>query len=62
MRLVQFNDRTGGRKLAIVSDDGGTLQLLSGIARTYDLAQAAAREKTSLETAAGKRLGKETER
>ena len=62
MRLVQFNDRAGGRKVAIVSEDGGTLQLLSGIARTCDLALAAAHEKTSLEAAARKRLGKETER
>ena len=62
MRLVQFKDRAGGRKVAVVSDDGGTLQVLSGVSRVYDLALAAAREKSTLETSARKKLGKETER
>jgi len=62
VRLVQFKDGAGGRKVAIVSDDGGTLQVLSGVSRVHDLALAAARGKSTLEAAARKHLGKETER
>jgi hypothetical protein len=62
VRLVQFMDRTGGRKVAVVSQDGSALQVLSGVSRVYDLALGAARSNTSLEAAARAHLGSETER
>ncbi len=60
MRLVQFKDRSGARKVAVVSEDGKTLRVLAGVTRTYDLALAAARSKTTLEAAAKDKLGSET--
>ena len=59
MRLVQFTDRSGARRVA-ASDDGKTLRVLAGVARTYDLALAAARTNTSLEALAKTRIGAET--
>lgn len=59
MRLVQFTDRSDIRRVA-ASDDGKTLRILDGISRTYDLALAAAREGTSLQALASKKIGKET--
>jgi hypothetical protein len=59
LRLVQFTDRSGARRVA-ASDDGKTLRVLAGVTRTYDLALAAARAKTSLESAAGAKIGAET--
>ncbi|MEK6212115.1 MAG: AraD1 family protein [Pseudomonadota bacterium] len=60
MRLVQFKDRSGARKVAVVSEDGKTLRVLAGVTRTYDLALAAARSKTTLEAAAKDKIGAET--
>jgi hypothetical protein len=60
VRLVQFADRAGGRKVAVA--DGDTLRVLAGATRVYDLALAAARAGRSLEAEAGSRAGKETER
>jgi hypothetical protein len=48
--------------VAVASEDGATLQVLSGVSRVYDLALDAARQKTSLEAAARARLGNETQR
>ena len=59
MRLVQFKDRDGSRRVA-ASDDGRTLRVLDGIARTYDLALAAAREGVSLQALATRRIGSGT--
>ncbi len=59
MRLVQFIDRSGARRVA-AADEAGTLRVLKGAARTYDLALAAARENRSLESAASAQLGQET--
>ena len=59
MRLVQFTDRSGARRVA-VSDDGKTLRLLTGVTRTYDLALTAARANTSLESATKAKIGAET--
>jgi len=59
LRLVQFTDRSGARRVA-TSDDGKTLRVLAGVARTYDLALAAARTNSSLEALAKTRIGTET--
>ena len=59
MRLVQFTDRSGARRVA-ASDDGKTLRVLAGVACTYDLALAAARTNTSLEALARTKIGVET--
>ena len=59
LRLVQFTERSGARRVA-ASDDGKTLRVLTGVARTYDLALAAARANTSLESAAKAKIGAET--
>src|SRR4026208_2104350 len=60
LRLVQFKDRSGGRKVAVVSEDSTTLRVLAGVTRSYDLALAAARSNTTLEAAAKDKLGSET--
>ena len=59
MRLIQFTDRSGARRVA-ASDDGKTLRVLAGVTRTYDLAHEAARTNTTLEALAKSRLGSET--
>ena len=59
MRLVQFTDRSGARRVA-ASEDGKTLRVLAGVTRTYDLALAAVRAGTSLESAAKAKLGADT--
>jgi len=59
LRLVQFTDRSGGRRVA-ASDDGKTLRVLNGVARIYELALAAARANSSLESAAKAKIGAET--
>lgn len=59
MRLVQFKDRSGARRVA-ASEDGRILRVLAGVTRTYDLALAAARGNVSLESAAKAKIGPET--
>jgi hypothetical protein len=59
LRLVQFTDRSGARRVA-ASEDGKSLRVLTGVARTYDLALAAARANASLESAARAKIGAET--
>lgn len=41
MRLVQFEDKNGERGVGRVSDDGASVERLSGVDRTYDLAMRA---------------------
>lgn len=38
MRIVQFQDSGGERRVGLVGDDGHTLHPLKGTARVYDLA------------------------
>jgi hypothetical protein len=59
LRLVQFTDRSGARRVA-ASDDGKALRVLAGVTRTYDLALAAARANAPLESAAKAKIGVET--
>lgn len=60
MRLVQFKDRDGARRVASVSQDGRTLLLLAGVSYTYEMALDAARRKISLESVVEQRAGAET--
>jgi len=60
MRLVQFIDRDGSRKVALASDDGSTLRVLRQVQRLYDLALEAGRRKLALSSLAQDRLGTET--
>lgn len=62
MRYVQFQDRTGARKVGVVSEDGSTLKILSNCERMYELAQAAARSGTSIDALASRHIGPNTER
>ena len=48
MRLVQFVAANGERRVGRVSDDGRSVQVLSGVDTTYELARQAAREGRSL--------------
>ena len=48
MRLVQFLSPAGERRVGVVSDDGGSVQALSGVRTVYELAQQAARERCQL--------------
>ena len=59
MRLVQFTERSGARRVA-ASEDGKNLRVLAGVTRVYDLALAAARANSSLESAAKAKIGAET--
>ena len=59
MRLVQFTDRAGGRRVA-ASDDGNTLRILAGVTRIYDLALLAARTGSSLEATVKSKIGTDT--
>ena len=44
MRLVQFVSANGERRVGRVSDDDRSVQVLSGVGTTYELARQAARE------------------
>lgn len=59
MRLVQFIDRAGIRRVAAAENDS-TLRMLNGVTRTYDLAFAAVRANTSLAAIAAAKIGSET--
>jgi hypothetical protein len=59
LRLVQFTDSSGARRVA-ASDDGKNLRILAGVTRVYDLALAAARANSSLASAASAKMGSET--
>jgi hypothetical protein len=60
MRLVQFADRDGSRKVGIVSDDGTSVKVLRQVQRIYDLALEAGRRKLALAALAQDRLGNES--
>ena len=48
MRLVQFLSDAGERRVGVANDDGRSVQALSGVRTTYELAQQAARERRPL--------------
>ena len=48
MRLVQFISDAGERRVGVANDDGRSVQVLSGVRTTYELAQQAARERRPL--------------
>lgn len=48
IRLVQFIDDAGDRRVALSSEDAGTLRLITGYTRIYDLALAAIRGRVPL--------------
>ena len=60
MRLVQFIDRDGSRKVGVVSDDTGEVRVLRQVQRVYELALEAGRRKLALAALAQDRLGAET--
>jgi hypothetical protein len=60
MRLVQFMDGGGERRVGVASDDGATLDVVGGARSTYDLAMEAIRAGTSLEQAARARLTRDS--
>ncbi len=49
IRLVQFADESGRRRVGVPTADGGTLELVDGVERVYDLALAAIRARSALE-------------
>jgi hypothetical protein len=57
MRLVQFKEQDGTRRVAAVSADGNTLRPLRDTGSTYELALAAARAGQSMEKLATERAG-----
>ncbi|MEM7538978.1 MAG: AraD1 family protein [Chloroflexota bacterium] len=59
MRLVQLIDSEQKRRVAVVNDDGTTLQLLNETERVYDLALLADHRQTSLQVVVEERLGDE---
>lgn len=60
MRLVQFKDGQGVRRVARVAQDGRNLQLLGGVSYVYEMALDAARRKVSLGAVVEQRAGAET--
>ena len=61
MRLIQFKDRTGTRRVAL-SDDGDAVRVLDGAQRVRDLALEAAQTGRPLAVLAASRVGAGTER
>jgi hypothetical protein len=59
LRLVQFTDRSGARRVA-APEGVNILRVLAGVSRTYDLALAAARSNSSLESLASTKIGAES--
>lgn len=59
MRLIQFLDESGARRVARVEADESHVRALAGVERVYDLALEAARGGSSLESLALARLGGE---
>jgi len=60
IRIVQFIDPQGRRRVGVPSDDGAILHCVDGAQRVLDLADEAIAAATSLEVAARARLGRET--
>ena len=48
MRLVQFADTTGARRIGVPSEDGSQLQVVQQFSRVYDLARTAHRQSMGL--------------
>jgi hypothetical protein len=59
IRLVQLFDQAGARRVALVGEDAGTLRLINGYARVYDMALAAIRAGMSLEAVVQGRVSEE---
>ena len=60
IRLVQFIDDNGRRRVGVSSDDPCTLTLVAGFERVYDLAQAATRTGRGLESLVRASLGSDS--
>jgi hypothetical protein len=60
MKLVQFKELNGARKVGLVNKDGLSLQILSKATSTYELAMEAGSSKLALETLVKERLSEET--
>jgi hypothetical protein len=61
MRLVQFLDGQGKRKVAIATEDAKTLRVLSGVRSVYDLALEAARKRRQMTALADEQLSSDSE-
>src|SRR4051812_32047115 len=59
MRLVQYRDADGSRKVGLVTEDGDHLRPLQGVATIYELAQEAAKQGGRLAELAEARVGAE---
>lgn len=60
LRLVQFTDESGRRRVGVPSEDGKTLRIVSEAERVYDLALAAIASNSSLESLVQTRMSHET--
>ncbi|MFN8444121.1 MAG: AraD1 family protein [Caldilineaceae bacterium] len=60
MRLVQWIDPAGERRVGVVSEDGTRLQTVRSVASVYDLAQRAYRQGVRLEALVADQLGEES--
>ena len=59
MRLVQYRDADGARKVGLVTEDGNHLRPLDGVATVYELAQMAAEQGGGLAKLAESKAGAE---
>jgi len=59
MRLVQYRDAAGARKVGLVTEDGNHLRPLQGVATVYELAEMAARQGGGLARLAESKAGSE---
>ena len=59
MRLVQYRDADGARKVGLVTEDGNHLRPLQGVATVYELAQMAAEQGGGLAKLAESKAGPE---
>ncbi len=61
MRLIQFKDRSGARRVGIPEESGSIVATLSGVASVYDLAWSAIRDGLGLAEAIGAHTRGETD-
>ena len=59
MRLVQYRDAAGARKVGLVTEDGNHLRPLRGVATVYELAEMAAGQGGGLAGLAESKAGSE---
>src|SRR5262252_7488216 len=59
MRLVQYRDATGARKVGLVTEDGNHLRPLQGVATVYELAEMATGQGGGLTRLAESKAGSE---